>query len=61
MWVDFLQDHTCGLKEYLDSSIPVKNIHEAYKVLYEYCRKNMVGGPSIVFHRYHEVEETKIR
>ena len=61
MWVDFLQDHTCGLKEYLDSSIPVKNIHEAYKVLYEYCRKNMVGGPSIVFHRYHEVGETKIR
>ena len=29
--------------------------------MYEYCRENMVGGPSIVFHRYHEVGERKIR
>ena len=61
VWVDFLQDSACGLRAYLEGSIPVKNIHESYKVLYEYCRKNMVGGPSIVFHRYHEVGETKIR
>ena len=53
MWINFQQDHICGLREYLESSIPVKNIQESYK--------SMVGGPSIVFHSYHEVGETKIR
>ena len=61
VWVDFLQDHTCRLREYLENSIPVKNIHESYKTLYEHCRNCMVGGPSIVFHRKHEVGETRIR
>ena len=61
VWVDFLQDHTCRLREYLENSNPVKNIHESYKTLYEHCRKSMVGGPSIVFHRYHEGGETRIR
>ena len=59
--MDFLQDDTCRLREYLEASIHVKNIHESYKTLYEHCRKSMIGGPSIVFHRYHEVGETKIR
>ena len=61
VWVDFLQDRTCGLRRYLEGSIPVMNIHKSDKVLYEYCCKNMVGGPSIVSHRYHKVGETKIR
>ena len=61
VWVNFLQDHTCRLREYLENSIPVKNIHESYKTLYEHCRNCMVGGPSIVFHRKHEVGETRIR
>ena len=61
VWVDFLQDHTCRLREYLENSNPVKNIHESYKTLYEHCQKSMVGGPSIVFHRYHEGGETRIR
>ena len=26
VWVNFLQDHTCRLREYLENSIPVKNI-----------------------------------
>ena len=29
VWVDFLQDRTCGLRKYLEGSIPVKNIHES--------------------------------
>ena len=51
VWVDFLQDQTCGLRASLEDNIPVKNIHESYKTFYEPCRKNMVGGHSIVFHR----------
>ena len=61
VWVDVLQGHTCRLREYLENSIPVKNIHESYKTLYERCRKSMVRGASIVFHRYHELGETRIR
>ena len=61
MWVDFLHDHTCRLREYLEDTIPVKNIHESYKTLYEHCQENMVGGPSIVFHRYHEAGVIRIR
>lgn len=29
--------------------------------IYSEVRKNLVGGPSIVFHRYHEKDVTKIR
>ena len=49
VWVDFLQDRTCGLREYLEGSIPVKNIHESYNVLYEYCRKTWSGAPALSF------------
>ena len=31
------------------------------KDLYYLSKKNMVGGPSIIIHRYHEVGKTKIR
>ena len=31
------------------------------KDLYYLMKKNMVGGPSIIFHRYHEAGKTKIR
>ena len=34
---------------------------EKYKDLYYLMKKNMVGGSSIIFHRYHEAEKTKIR
>ena len=49
VWVDFLQDHTFRLREYLENSIPVKNIHESYKTLYEHCRKSMVGARVLCF------------
>ena len=34
---------------------------EKNKDLYTLFKKNMVGGPSIIFHRYHEAGKTKIR
>ena len=34
---------------------------KADATLYEKVRKNIIGGPSIVFHRYHEVGVTRIR
>ena len=34
---------------------------EKNKDLYTLFKKNMVGGPSIIFHRYHEEDKTKIR
>ena len=61
VWVDFLHDHTCRLRKYLEDTIPVKNIHKSYKTLYERCQENMVGGQSIVFNRYHEAGVIRIR
>ena len=29
VWMDFLQDHTCSLREYLEDTISIKNIHES--------------------------------
>ena len=29
VWMDFLQDHTCSLREYLEDTIPIKNIHKS--------------------------------
>ena len=29
VWMDFLQDHTCSLREYLEDIIPIKNVHES--------------------------------
>ena len=31
------------------------------KDLYQLIKEQIVGGPSIIFHRYHEVNKTKIR
>ena len=36
VWMEFLQDHTCVLREYLEDIIPFKNIHESDKTLYEH-------------------------
>ena len=36
-------------------------IHENNKDLHELLRTQMVGGPSIIFHRYHEKKITRIR
>ena len=58
VWVDFIQGaHTCMLREYLEESIPSRT----YTSLIRCCMSNMVGGPSIVFHRYHEVGVTRFR
>ena len=61
-WVKFfLQNNNDMITSYITDSIPVCNIHHQYKELYDICRKNMIGGPSIVFHRYHENGLTDLR
>ena len=60
-WVDFLQGNERTLIDHISDSIPVTNIHSEYSHLYDKCKKNIVGGPSIVFHRYHEAGVSKIR
>ena len=42
-------------------SNPVALIDKKTADLYHSVRKNLVGGPSIVFHRYHEAGKTKLR
>ena len=44
-----------GLRDYF--TLP----DEKNKDLYELYKNNIVGGPSIVFHRYHEKDQTLIR
>lgn len=34
---------------------------EDNKELFDLLQKNIVGGPSIIFHRYHEIDKTRIR
>ncbi len=34
---------------------------EEDKELFYLLKRNIVGGPSIIFHRYHEVDKTLIR
>ena len=36
-------------------------ITEKHKKCFELCRKNNVGGPAIVFHRYDEKDITRIQ
>ncbi|XP_070178816.1 uncharacterized protein, partial [Littorina saxatilis] len=36
-------------------------LHENHKDLHQLLRSEMVGGPSIIFHRYHEAGKTRIR
>ena len=45
----------------LESGIFFSLFDEKNKDLYYLFEKNMVGGPSIIFHRYHEAGKTKIR
>ena len=45
----------------LESGIFFSLFDEKNKDLYYLFKKNMVGGPSIIFHRYHEKDKTKIR
>ena len=34
---------------------------EEHKELYKLLRENIVGGPSIIFHRYHEKDVTRVK
>ena len=45
----------------LESGIFFSLFVEKNKDLYYLFQKNMAGGPSIIFHRYHEAGKTKIR
>lgn len=45
----------------LESGIFVSLFDEKNKDVYYLFEKNMVDGPCIIFHRYHEAEKTKIR
>lgn len=45
----------------LESDIYFSLFDENNKDLYKLFKTNMVGGPSIIFHRYHEKQKTKIR
>ncbi|KAL9961203.1 hypothetical protein ACROYT_G030104 [Oculina patagonica] len=45
----------------LEPDIFFSLFNEKHKDLYYLFKKNMVGGPSIFFHRYHEAGKTKIR
>ena len=47
--------------EAMVSSRPVCLIDESNSDLYHTVKSNIVGGPSIVFHRYHEKNVTRIR
>ncbi|XP_038054119.1 uncharacterized protein LOC119726483 [Patiria miniata] len=52
--------------QYLFLTLPQPDVHfslidEANKDVYYAIKANIVGGPSIVFHRYHEKEKTFIR
>ena len=42
-------------------SNPVALIGKETVDLYRSIRNNLVGGPSIIFHRYHEAGKTKLR
>jgi hypothetical protein len=41
--------------------LPVRLIDERDSYLYQLIKDNLVGGPSIVFHRYHESKRTLLR
>ena len=45
----------------LSSDIYFKLIDQSNHDLYNLMKSNLVGGPSIVFHRFHKVDETYIR
>ena len=44
-----------------DNSVDIPLISTQNKDLYHTVKENIVGGPSIVFHRHHEKDVTKIR
>ena len=51
----------CYLFKTLPDNICFSLIHEKHKDLHQLLRPEMVGGPSIIFHRYHEKGLTAIR
>ena len=69
-WLDFLDKLFQGISipgvtltylfTTLESGIFFSLFDEKNKDLYTLFKKNMVGGPSIIFHRYHEKDKTKI-
>lgn len=50
-----------SVKSHLHDKLGVFTVCDKYPALHDACKKNMVGGPSIVFHRYHETGKTHIR
>lgn len=49
------------LFEFLDDETYFSLFNEKNKDLYDLFKENNTGGPSIIFHRYHEAGKTKIR
>ena len=45
----------------LESGVFFSLLDDKNKDLYYLFKKNMVGGPSIIFHRYHNAGKTRIR
>ena len=41
--------------------LSISMVDEGNRELYSLVRANLVGGPSIVFHRYHEAGLTRLR
>ena len=62
--IDMFKDGVSLTMKYLFSNVP--NVHfslfnEKDKDLYYTTKDNNVGGPSIIFNRYHETDKTFIR
>ena len=62
--IDMFKDGVSLTMKYLFSNVP--NVHfslfnEKDKDLYYTMKDNNVGGPSIIFNRYHETDKTFIR
>lgn len=59
-------NHLIGLPPFvisreLLSSQPIYLINNSNKDMYDLIKNGIVGGPSIIFHRYHEIDSTYIR
>ena len=62
--IDMFKDGVSLTMKYLFSNVP--NVHfslfnEKDKDLYYTMKDNNVGGPSMIFNRYHETDKTFIR
>jgi len=50
-----------ALLRYAKTHPMIHLIDEENKIVFEKLKKNICGGPSVVFHRYHEADETQIK